>query len=261
MTDIRWHLPTPAPDWALFLDVDGTLLEIAPAPGAVTVPDGLPDTLIQVARLLDNAVALVSGRTVNDLDKLFRRLPIAEAGQHGSEIRWPDGHAEYFGTGDSGLSALLEPILRFAQVRPGLMVEDKGQTIAVHCRQAPQYQTEIAAFLADLVNGKDAWLDVMSGRLVVELKPRGVSKRTAVERLMRSAPFAGRLPIFIGDDTTDEDGFAAARDLGGHGIRIGLTGESIASFRLPDPKAVRRFLGEIIRHLNLTANRSSHAVP
>ena len=261
MTDIRWLLPNPTPDWALFLDVDGTLLDIASVPTAVVVPDGLLETLPQVAHLLANAVALVSGRTLDDLDRLFPPLRLAKAGQHGAEITWPDGRTEYFGAGDQDLDDLLAHVRRFAQARPGLLVEDNGRTIAVHCRQAPHYQGEITGFLADLVAERRAGLDVVAGRMVTELKPRGVSKRTAVERLMAGAPFRGRTPIFIGDDTTDEDGFAASHEWGGHGIRVGLSGDSIAEYRLPDARAVRRFLADIIRRLNLIEGRGDDANP
>jgi trehalose 6-phosphate phosphatase len=255
MTETGCLLPAPSADWALFLDIDGTLLELAPTPSEVVVPPGLPGLLSALKRALGGAVALVSGRSLADIDALFSPLEPIAAGQHGAEIRLPNGATERLGRAGGVLTGLMEKIGAFAAARPGILVEDKGMTIAVHCRQAPGYQAELGRFLADLTAAHGDRLETIGGHRVFEIKPRNLSKRTAVERLMRIAPFAGRLPLFIGDDRTDEDGFAAVRALGGHAIRVGPDGPdpgwtTIATWRMADPACARAFLSDVVTSLN-----------
>src|SRR5262249_51309119 len=160
-----------------------------------------------LGRVLDGAVALVTGRSLADVDTLFAPLKFTGAGQHGAEIRIAGHGTEQLGPGNGALKALMPRIEAFAAARPGILVEGKGMTIAVHCRQVPQYQDALGAFLTGLAAEHGDRLETIRGHRVFEIKPRNVSKRTAVEHLMRDAPFAGRLPLFIGDDRTDEDGF------------------------------------------------------
>ena len=249
MTETGCPLPTPAENWALFLDIDGTLLELAPTPSAVVVPPDLPGLLQALTRLLDGAVALVTGRSLADVDMLFAPLALTGAGQHGAEIRIAGGDTERLGPGNGVLQQLMPRIEAFAAARPGILVEGKGMTIAVHCRRVPEYQDELGQFLTALAAEQGDRLETIRGHRVFEIKPRNVSKRTAVEHLMLSAPFAGRLPLFIGDDRTDEDGFAAVRALGGHAIRVGpdlsnAGWASLATWRMADPARVRAFLSD-----------------
>jgi trehalose 6-phosphate phosphatase len=241
----RHGLPEIQPDWALFLDIDGTLLELAPTPGAVIVPDGLIELLRAVSGALDGAVALVSGRAIGAIDALLKPLTLPAAGQHGAEMRMGGGGVETIGAADAGLGELLRLIRQFAESRPGLLIEPKGMTIAVHCRAAPECQAELGAFLDDCIGDGRAGLEVMRGNLVFEIKHRDIDKGTAVERFMRTPPFAGRMPVFVGDDRTDEDGFAAARMLGGHGVKVGPAGQSVADWSLAAPGDVHAWLAAI----------------
>jgi trehalose 6-phosphate phosphatase len=251
MTHNGCPLPEPQKNWALFLDIDGTLLELAPTPTEVVVPPDLPGLLQGLGGVLGGAVALVTGRSLADVDWLFAPVKLAAAGQHGAEIRIA-GKTEQLGPSNGGLKALMPRIEAFAAARPGILVEGKGMTIAVHCRQVPQYQAELGAFLTALAAEHGDRLETIRGHRVFEIKPRNVSKRTAVEHLMRIGPFAGRLPLFIGDDRTDEDGFAAVRALGGHAIRVGLDQPSLASWRMADPVCVRAFLSHVVEALSTT---------
>ncbi len=250
MTDPGRPLPDPSPDWALFLDIDGTLLDLAPTPSEVVIPPGLPDLLRALCRRLDGAVAVVSGRALADIDALLSPLTLAAAGQHGAEIRLLNGRVERFDAAAKVLDSLLPAVEAFAAERPGILVEDKGMTIAAHCRQVPQYQTELGKFLDGLAARHPDCLETIRGHRVFEIKPRNLSKRTAVEHFMRTPPFAGRLPVFIGDDRTDEDGFAAAKAGGGYAIRVGLGGPSIAEWRIADPAGTRAFLSRVAEALN-----------
>ena len=246
-------LPTPRRNWALFLDIDGTLLDLAPTPTDVVIPADLPDLLRGLCRVLGGAVALVSGRALSDIDALLSPLTLAAAGQHGAEIRLPDGRIERFDAAAGALAGLMAKVDAFAAAYPGILVEDKGMTIAVHCRQAPQYQSELGRFLAGLAAEYPDCLETIRGHRVFEIKPRNLSKRTAVEQFMRGAPFAGRVPVFIGDDRTDEDGFAAVKAVGGHAIRVGLEGPSIADRRIAGPADTRGFLLRAVEALTTDA--------
>jgi trehalose 6-phosphate phosphatase len=255
MTETGCPLPAPRKDWALFLDVDGTLLELAPTPPEVVVPPDLPGLLQSLTGVLGGAVALITGRSLADIDALFSPMALTAAGQHGAEIRVAGSAIERLGVVDGVLAALMPKVAAFAAARPGILVEDKGMTIAVHCRKVPRYQAELEQFLTDLAAEHGDRLETIRGHRVFEIKPRNFSKRTAVERLMRIAPFAGRLPLFIGDDRTDEDGFAAALALGGHAIRVGPDGpdpgwSTVATSRLADPACVHAFLSHAVDALN-----------
>lgn len=250
MTETGCPLPAPDQNWALFLDIDGTLIELAPTPSAVVVPADLPGLLTALEHVLDGAMALITGRSLADVDALFAPLKLTAAGQHGAEIRIGGREIALHAKTNGILQALMPRIKAFADARPGILVEGKGMTIAVHCRQVPEYQDELGAFLIALAAEHGELLETIRGHRVFEIKPRNVSKRTAVEHLMRTAPFAGRLPLFIGDDRTDEDGFAAVRALGGHAIRVGPDQPSLATWRMEDPAGVRAFLSEVAEALS-----------
>jgi trehalose 6-phosphate phosphatase len=243
MTDAP-PLPIPSPDWALFLDFDGTLVDIAATPSAIEVPAELPGILQRLRRALNGAVALVSGRALGDLDHFVGALDLPAAGQHGAEMRMADGivHALF---GRNGVAPFLADIEAFAAARPGLLVENKGASVALHYRLAPRYRDEVPRFLGALASRTEGRLETMTGHGVVEIKPRGANKGAAVSRFLEDPPFRGRVPVFIGDDVTDEDGFRAALDRGGAAIKVGLTGESLATSRIADPAAARRWLAEI----------------
>jgi trehalose 6-phosphate phosphatase len=250
MDDERRRLPDPQPNWALFLDIDGTLLDIAARPDAVIVPDGVVSLLAGLNRSLHGAVALVSGRAIERIDAFFAPLILSAAGQHGAELRVGHGAIETFGTPNGGAATLLPSIQAFASTRTGILVEYKGATIAVHYRSAPQYGAELGTFLEEIIAGQSALLEIMRGHLVFDIKPRGIGKGTAVDRFMRTPSFAGRIPVFLGDDRTDEDGFAAAKRLGGFGVKVGGQGPTAAAWWLENPKEVRSWLAGFVQALN-----------
>lgn len=216
---------------ALFIDFDGTLVEIAPSPDAIEVPAGLPERLQALHRALDGAVAIVTGRTIDAIEGFLPGQDISITGGHGAERR----HLGRRETVDPVLLANARAIA--ARVtdtlagHPGLLVEPKPTGVAVHYRAAPEKATLARAALIRAIDGFNDF-HAIEGKKVFEARPKWADKGSAVESLMQIKPFAGRMPIFIGDDVTDEDGFAAADRLGGFGIRIGQ-GQTGARFTLP----------------------------
>jgi trehalose 6-phosphate phosphatase len=239
------ELPVPARTAALFLDIDGTLLDIAPVPQAVVVPAGLPETLMQLARALDGAVAFVSGRTIDEIDRLFAPLVLPAAGEHGAEIRI--GAEEIVPLDCSAsLAVLREAAERFAGSRPGVLVEPKQHCLAVHYRLSPERAHEIRRFLAATVAALPERFELLPGKMVWEVRPRGVSKGTAIEAMLARQPFAGRHPVFVGDDRTDEDGFATVRRHGGTAIRIGTAATGAGDLpQIASPQAFRTWLATL----------------
>jgi trehalose 6-phosphate phosphatase len=238
----RDGLPQLDGNTALFLDVDGTLVDIAPVPDAVIVPPGLGDVLRRLRAGLDGALALVSGRPLAGIDALFAPLRLPAAGQHGAELRLRGDTPPIALTRDPALDILAERAMEIAVERPGVLVEDKGLSIAIHYRLAPQYREELHRLAAELVAGSGAGIELLPVRMGVELKSRAISKGSAIEWFMRAPPFHGRVPVFVGDDRTDEFGFAAVLKLGGQAIRVGDLGPSLAPLRLASPHAVRDWL-------------------
>ncbi len=238
-------LPDLQPDWALFFDIDGTLLEIAAAPEAVRVDGALLACLDRLHAASGGALALLSGRSLVDIDRLFAPLALSAAGVHGAERRRGDGTVERPTAADGGrlLAALREPLGRFAARHRGLWLEDKGLALALHFRQAPEHEGEVLALVAELTRGHADGLRVVSGKMVVEIQPCGADKGRAVAAFMAEAPFRGRRPFVAGDDVTDEDGFRMANELGGISLRVGDSRESAARCRLPSVAALRRWLG------------------
>jgi trehalose 6-phosphate phosphatase len=209
-------LPDQAPVGraALFLDFDGTLVEIAPRPDAVKVPPGLPSLLARLAAGLDGALAVVSGRPLRDLDQ-FLPVGVAKAGDHGAAIRLaPDRPPEIPDLPTPPESWRLQA-MALAQAHPGALVEEKAHGFVLHYRLAPEAGPAAEHLLAGLVAGTA--FDLLPARMAWEVRPRGPSKASAVRRLMQEAAFSSRVPVFIGDDVTDEEGMQAARDFGGHG--------------------------------------------
>lgn len=232
---------------ALFLDVDGTLIEIAPTPSAVVVEPGLPPLLARLAHRLEGALALVSGRPVAALDELFHPYRFAAAGIHGLERRDAGGHWHFVGASPEALEPA-RAVLRAAVERmPRFLFEDKGRSVALHYRLAPEQEEAAFAAVREAAALAPPDVHVQRGHYVVELKSRAATKGTAVERFMEEAPFRGRTPLVIGDDITDEDAFSYAESVGGKAIEVGHrrpAGENDAPARhvLPDPRAVRAWL-------------------
>lgn len=231
-------------DIALFLDVDGTLLEIAATPDAVRVPRALRDTLQSVAGHEGGALALISGRTIRELDRLFAPCVFPAAGQHGLERRDAQGKLMRPHVDTELLRPARETLSRIGARHMGLLLEDKGSALAMHYRSAPQLALMVHAEMVKLAKPLESQFVLRKGKFVLELAPAGYSKRTAIEAFMTEAPFAGRVPVFVGDDVTDEDGFAAVNALGGHSIRVGNDEATVARSRLASVSAVVAWLRE-----------------
>jgi trehalose 6-phosphate phosphatase len=230
----------PKRSWALFLDLDGTLLDLAETPGGVLRPVGLVEDLSVAADKLDGALAIVTGRSIAVLDELLRPLKFPAAGQHGAELRLSPADAAFrLPTAPIG-AALRTTVLQAASGFPGVDVEDKGQTLAFHYRAAPAAGEALRRRLMGILAESDSGLALGHGKMVMEIRDPRYGKGSAVEAFMGELGFAGRLPIFIGDDETDRDGFAAAERLGGVALRVG--GEQAA---FAGPADVRGWLAEL----------------
>lgn len=229
--------------WALFLDFDGTLVELADTPESIEVPPALPALLGRLNDRLAGALALVTGRSLENLDRhLGIRFPAA--GQHGAQWRvTPESAVETLA--DPALEGARRRVAELARAWPRLLVEDKGATLAVHYRSAPEAGPAIRDALDRLADASGATLEVLMGNNVCELRPAGVDKGLAVEKFLGSAAFAGRLPLMVGDDVTDEAGFRAALGAGGAAVKVG-DGDSLAPWRLPTPAGVREWLAGLL---------------
>lgn len=220
---------------ALFLDLDGTLLEIAATPELVVVPAGLPALLSRLHALLEGALAIVTGRPLGVVDSLLAPFSASAAGEHGVLLRYDDGTVEEMPVSVAVPEAWRTSLAVAAERWPGVLVEPKPHGCAVHYRLAPEHGNDVWRLARALVADDHPWFRLIPAREAVEIGPRAVSKGHAVERFMARAPFAGRRPIFIGDDFTDEAGMNAARALGGQGLRV-------AEFFGGDPAVVRTWL-------------------
>lgn len=241
----------PHTDIALFLDVDGTLLEIAATPAAVRVPAALRNTLHLASKRENGALALISGRTIAVLDRLFEPHVFPAAGQHGVEIRDSKGDMTFPDIDGRQLDAARDVLNQLVTHYKGLLLEDKGSALALHFRLAPQHENAVMVVMVELAEHLREKFVLRDGKCVLELTPRGYSKRSAIEAFMREPPFAGRTPVFIGDDVTDEDGFEAVNALGGYSVRVGDLAATAAKFRFSSVSTVIAWLRE--RNLNRPA--------
>lgn len=236
------ELPTIAENWALFLDVDGTLLDLEPRPDAVAVPRGLRETLAALHRRLGGALALVSGRAIADLDRIFAPLRLPAAGQHGAERRRRADSAIMPTVPRTDFAILLARLESFAAANPDVIIEFKGNSVAVHCRRDPKTLAAAGLIVAQAVTDSGGALDMLPAHGGFDVKPSSASKRRAIDAFMAEQPFHGRVPVFAGDDATDEGAFAATIERAGHAIRVG-EGTSLAPLRVADPTELRRWLG------------------
>lgn len=234
--------PQPRLEWAYFLDVDGTLLPIADSPQAIVVAQSLRALITEVHRACGGALALVSGRMVSDLQERINLPQLPLAGLHGLERRDGAGRLWRNATPPAAKQAIADALRPLLARHPGLLFEDKGLTLALHYRQAPALAAYVHRRMAQLAQLHGPGLELQRGKFVVEIKPAGVDKGTAIAQYLAEPPFAGRQPVFIGDDQNDEHGFAAVNAQGGISIKVGR-GPSCAHFRLPDVAAVHHWLG------------------
>ncbi|MEO7997720.1 MAG: trehalose-phosphatase [Gemmatimonadaceae bacterium] len=239
------HIP-PAPqlDWAWFFDIDGTLASIEMSPDAVRV-DGVMQYLIEVLHeKTHGAVALVSGRSLRDIDKLFPNFTLAAAGQHGAERRHANGIVARQPVPSAQLLAMRDALREMERRHAGLMLEDKGLSLSMHYRQVPRLgafvQREVRALFMQMGSG----FHIQLGKCVVEIVPTGHSKGSVITEFLAEAPFSSRVPAFLGDDVTDENAFAVVNALGGISIKVGA-GPTLAPYRLSDVPAVRDWLASL----------------
>ncbi|MGA0586118.1 trehalose-phosphatase [Dyella sp. KRB-257] len=240
-------LPAPGARWALFLDVDGTLLDFHDDPAAVAVPPARLALLHDLHALLDGALALVSGRALADLDRLFGP-PWAMAGLHGLQLRHADGCRREHRLDSSAHAQLKQRAEALLGTLGGIDLEDKGIAIALHCRRAPERFEAMRAAANALADAMPGY-ELQAGNLVMEIKPAGMDKGRAVRELLRRPPFAGRQPVYIGDDLTDEHAFDTVARAGGCGIRVGYRRPTAAQFTLSSPAAVQHWLFRVQRAL------------
>ncbi len=236
-------VPLPTTAWCLFLDVDGTLLELADHPGAVFVDPELRELLARLRAAAQGAVALVSGRTIGDLDRLFADPTLALAGMHGCERRDSRGELHVAPVALEQLAEVRAGLQRLVARHEGLLLEDKGAGLALHFLKARELEHELRAEVALLAAPLVPKFALLDGHAVIEVKPAAHTKDSAVSAFMEEAPFRGRRPIFIGDDQTDYGGFAAVRRFDGLAIAVGPRVKS--EWWLPGPVAVREWLGQL----------------
>jgi trehalose 6-phosphate phosphatase len=231
---------------ALLLDIDGTLLDLAPTPREVWVPPGLEKTLMRLLLRTSGALALVSGRSLNDVDLIFAPMRFPGVGGHGAEMRLSADSAPVGAHAPPMDQELKGHFAAIAKLSPGILLEDKGYSLALHYRLAPHAEQAIynavAAIRADY---PDAPIDVLPGKSVCEIIPAGFTKATGVLELMSHAPFKGRRPVFIGDDVTDETVFAIMPELRGLAFSVGRRCEGVAG-HFDEPRDVRNWLARLL---------------
>lgn len=233
------HRPPPLRGaHALFLDFDGTLAELAPRPDAVHIPPTLPPLLERLQNHLQGALALLTGRPLEQLDAWLHPLRLPMASEHGARCRMPGGALRSMPR--PPLAAVEQAAQTLAALYPRLLLETKHASVALHYRQAPELQSLCIDTLEAAVRSEPG-LELLRGKCVVEAKPRGRNKGLALREFMAEPPFAGRMPAFAGDDLTDESGFAAAQALGGFGIKVG-PGPSQAFYRCADVAELHAWL-------------------
>ncbi len=242
----RPPLPGPNDAWAFFLDVDGTLLEIAATPDGTTPRSDTTEILGRLRRAAGGALALVSGRPIGQIDRMFPQLRVAVAGLHGFEWRHADGSLHQSGRPSSDLETAIARLEDFAELHPGVIVEDKGMMVALHYRQAPDCASEARQLVAEVARALGDHYKVLEGKMVLEIKSIDAHKGMVVEHFLAEPPFAGRIPVFVGDDVTDEDAFAIVNRHGGYSIRVGPPDDaSGARWSLPTVSQVHSWLGRV----------------
>lgn len=253
MQQHQHSLPVMNPgDIAFFFDVDGTLASLQPTPELVTVPVEVCNNLQLLFQKSGGAVAIISGRPLTQIDQLLTPVLLPAAGIHGAEHRDNQGIINRW-VPDAELLTEAEQRLRqgIADL-PGVRLEQKGIAFALHYRQAKQFAEQTAALAQTVVNQLPE-LTLVAGKCVVELKPANSNKGQAIAQFMQSPPFHGRIPVFLGDDLTDEQGFSVVNNLGGISVKIGK-GKSQAKYRLENTAEVHQWLASIL-------NTSSEPVP
>ncbi|HVC01573.1 MAG TPA: trehalose-phosphatase [Steroidobacteraceae bacterium] len=240
---MKYAAPTPSADWCLFLDVDGTLIDFTDSPQDTRSDECLNRLLQDVERSLAGRIALVSGRGIGKLDELFAPLRFAAAGLHGAERRSASGVLHRAAIAGVDLDGAREALRAFAARCPGTRFEDKGLALALHYRAAPHFEAPARGLVRRVAAGLGAAFHIQEGNMVLEIKPSGYTKVAAIEAFLAEPPFAGHTPVFVGDDYTDCDGLRFVEASGGISVAVG--DRVRAQWHLPDPTAVRDWLGRI----------------
>lgn len=233
--------PGPRTDWAYFFDIDGTLVDIADTPSAVRLGPELRGLVTTLHRASGGAVALISGRAIADIDHLFPDVRFPAAGQHGVERRTAAGGISHHRFSSAGLDRARARLGEAVSRHPGLLLEDKGLSLALHYRRAQRLAGYAHRLLRTALDEAGAEYCLLAGKRVVEIKPAGRDKGTSVEEFMREDPFRARIPVFVGDDITDEYGFTVVNRQHGHSIKVG-PGRTAARWRLSTVRDVRAWL-------------------
>lgn len=229
------------PRLAVFTDFDGTLVEIAETPDAIDVPSELTERIDRALQDFDHAFALITGREIADIDRFLSPLQLPIAGAHGAQRRRADGTFEEIdGAISAGAEAIADSLHHLAMSNPGLLVEAKDGAVALHFRQAPELEGAVHMAMQEALIDHPQFT-LVPGKMVLEARAVGFDKGAALRAFMQEEPFAGRTPIFIGDDRTDEDAFLAAQELGGIGIKLGA-GETAARMRIADVASVHALI-------------------
>jgi len=242
-------LPCFDPSWALFLDVDGTLIEFARRPDEIEPRPELIETLGMLQRTFP--LALISGRRISDLDRLFAPLRLPAAGQHGAERRSADGQINLAPVPQDVLIPARTTLGDWMRGRPGVVLEDKGLSMAVHYRGAPEREREASEVLEKAARPLGGMYEVRSGKMVAELRPSGYDKGRAIEAFMGEVPFMERVPVFVGDDATDEEGFKVVNRMGGLSIKVGEE-PTVACWRLASVSEVLEWLSRCVKSMTPT---------
>lgn len=254
-TDIAKKMPKDAfsvirsepENWALFLDIDGTLIDLAETPDGIVVPKALPTVLEKLSKKFSGALALVTGRSISLADSLFSPHQFPLAGLHGTERRRAGGSTEKLDIPQQ-FQQMKQAITVELAGLPGVLFEDKGAAVAAHYRQAPEYAEEAKAIMARHTASLGEDWHLQHGKMVVEIRPARADKGHALEAFLEEEPFKGRRPLAIGDDVTDEAMFSAANSRGGYSIRVGEADRETEARHLVDsPSAIRSLLEELIQ--------------
>jgi trehalose 6-phosphate phosphatase len=233
---------------AFFLDFDGTLAELAPRPDAVKVPDETRRVLEALIQATGGAVAVVSGRSIWDLDRLLAPLRLPSAGQHGLERRDAAGRIVSAPVDQKAVARITRRLTQLTRQDKRLRLDPKGLSVALHYRAAPELAESVALAVAEILEEAGEGFIAQPGKMVIEVRPKGLHKGDAIAAFMAEPPFLGRLPVFAGDDLTDEHGFAAIAQFGGLSIKVGAGGTQ-ARHRLPDVAALLLWLSGIGREV------------
>ena len=230
---------------ALFLDIDGTLIQLAETPDSVDIDPFLGMALTETASILGGALALITGRSIRDVDVLFPGIMLPIAGQHGCERRSCDGAMNLHAADARTLDRLRDLFSNFAARHPGIFVEHKGASLALHYRQVPELASHVHQSVRDAMEGVEGSWTVEGGKRLVEIRPGGRNKGRAIADFMGERPFAGRRAVFVGDDRGDEHGFRVVDKARGVAVKVG-NGPTSARYRLPDVDAVRAWIAALV---------------